>query len=103
MCETVHGTVSKHFKQYQSLKETSTNSIASIFAWTKGLYARAKIDQNEDLMDFADTLEKVTIETVMNQYMTKDLAALVNDQHGNPDFAELEDQIEPLSTQGFIN
>lgn len=49
-------------------------------------------------MDFADTLEKVTIETVMNQYMTKDLAALVNDQHGNPDFAELEDQIEPLST-----
>lgn len=103
LCETVHGTVSKHFKQYQSLKETSTNSIASIFAWTKGLYARAKIDQNEDLMDFADTLEKVTIETVMSQYMTNDLATLVNDQHHNEAFAELDDRIEPMSTQDFIN
>src|SRR4030088_325496 len=75
--EAAHGTVTRHYRQHQKGKETSTNSIASIFAWTRGLSHRAKLDGNADLAKFASTLEKVTIDTVERGFMTKDLALLV--------------------------
>jgi isocitrate dehydrogenase len=75
--EAAHGTVTRHFRQHQKGEETSTNSIASIFAWTRGLAHRAKLDGNPDLQRFADTLEKVCIQTVEAGYMTKDLALLI--------------------------
>ena len=75
--EAAHGTVTRHYRLHQQGKETSTNSIASIFAWTGGLRHRAKLDGNEALMRFAETLERVTVETVEAGYMTKDLAILV--------------------------
>ena len=89
--EAAHGTVTRHYRQHQKGEETSTNSIASIFAWTRGLAHRAKLDDNADLAKFADTLERVCIETVENGYMTKDLALLIG-----PD--------QPwLSTTGFLD
>ncbi len=89
--EAAHGTVTRHYRQHQEGKETSTNSIASIFAWTRGLAHRAKLDNNEDLAKFAATLEKVCIDTVEGGQMTKDLALLVG-----PD--------QPwLSTTGFLD
>ncbi|MDE0305291.1 MAG: NADP-dependent isocitrate dehydrogenase [Albidovulum sp.] len=75
--EAAHGTVTRHYRQHQQGKETSTNSIASIFAWTGGLKHRAKLDENVELKRFADTLEKVVVETVESGSMTKDLAMLV--------------------------
>jgi len=75
--EAAHGTVTRHYRLHQQGKETSTNPIASIFAWARGLYHRGKIDGNEDLKKFIKTLEKVCIETVENGSMTKDLAVLV--------------------------
>lgn len=75
--EAAHGTVTRHYRQHQEGKATSTNSIASIFAWTGGLKHRAKLDDNAALMDFASTLEKVIVETVEDGWMTKDLALLV--------------------------
>jgi isocitrate dehydrogenase len=75
--EAAHGTVTRHYRQHQQGKETSTNSIASIFAWTRGLAHRAKLDDNADLKRFSDTLEKVCVDTVEAGYMTKDLALLV--------------------------
>ena len=75
--EAAHGTVTRHFRQHQAGKETSTNSIASIYAWTGGLKHRAKLDGNEALQRFAETLEKVTVDTVEAGFMTKDLALLV--------------------------
>lgn len=73
--EAAHGTVTRHFRQHQQGKETSTNSIASIFAWTRGLIQRGKIDQTPDVVDFAHTLEKATVDTVeVDGIMTKDLA-----------------------------
>ncbi|MBI1619284.1 NADP-dependent isocitrate dehydrogenase [Aquamicrobium zhengzhouense] len=75
--EAAHGTVTRHYRQHQKGEETSTNSIASIFAWTRGLAHRAKLDDNEELKKFADTLEKVCIQTVESGYMTKDLALLI--------------------------
>ena len=75
--EAAHGTVTRHFRQHQAGKETSTNSVASIYAWTGGLKHRAKLDDNEQLMRFATTLEKVTVDTVEDGFMTKDLALLV--------------------------
>jgi isocitrate dehydrogenase len=75
--EAAHGTVTRHYRQHQKGEETSTNSIASIFAWTRGLAHRAKLDDNADLKRFADTLEKVCIQTVESGYMTKDLALLI--------------------------
>jgi len=89
--EAAHGTVTRHFREHQKGKETSTNSIASIFAWTRGLGHRAKLDNNAELAKFADTLEKVCVETVEAGYMTKDLALLVGaDQRW-------------LSTTGFLD
>ncbi len=75
--EAAHGTVTRHYRLHQQGKETSTNPIASIFAWARGLYHRGKLDGNEDLKKFVKTLEKVCIETVENGLMTKDLAILV--------------------------
>ncbi|GHB32480.1 isocitrate dehydrogenase [NADP] [Pseudovibrio japonicus] len=75
--EAAHGTVTRHYRQHQKGEETSTNSIASIFAWTRGLAHRAKLDDNADLKKFAETLEQVCIDTVESGYMTKDLALLV--------------------------
>jgi isocitrate dehydrogenase len=89
--EAAHGTVTRHYREYQKGKETSTNSIASIFAWTRGLAHRAKLDNNGELAKFASTLEKVCIDTVEAGYMTKDLALLVG-----------ADQ-KWLSTTGFLD
>ena len=75
--EAAHGTVTRHYRLHQQGQETSTNPIASIFAWARGLYHRGKIDGNEDLKKFIKTLEKVCIETVENGSMTKDLAMLI--------------------------
>ncbi|MDP4892293.1 NADP-dependent isocitrate dehydrogenase [Cypionkella sp.] len=75
--EAAHGTVTRHYRQHQKGQATSTNSIASIFAWSGGLKHRAKLDDNEALMRFAATLEKVTVATVEDGFMTKDLALLV--------------------------
>mgnify|MGYP005811308781 FL=1 len=89
--EAAHGTVTRHYRQHQKGEETSTNSIASIFAWTRGLAHRAKLDDNAELATFADTLEKVCIQTVESGFMTKDLALLIG-----PD--------QPwLSTTGFLD
>ena len=89
--EAAHGTVTRHYRQHQQGKETSTNSIASIFAWTRGLAHRAKLDDNAELAKFAETLEKVCIDTVESGIMTKDLALLVG-----------PDQ-KWLSTLGFLD
>jgi isocitrate dehydrogenase len=89
--EAAHGTVTRHYREHQKNKETSTNSIASIFAWTRGLAHRAKLDNNEALANFAATLEKVCVDTVEAGYMTKDLALLVSDEQ------------EWLSTTGFLD
>ncbi len=75
--EAAHGTVTRHYRQYQQGKPTSTNPIASIYAWTRGLQHRGKLDGNQALIDFATALEEVVIETVESGKMTKDLAALV--------------------------
>ena len=75
--EAAHGTVTRHYRQHQQGKETSTNSIASIYAWTGGLKHRAKLDGNEALRNFAQTLERVTVQAVEDGFMTKDLALLV--------------------------
>jgi isocitrate dehydrogenase len=69
--------VTRHYREYQKGRETSTNSVASIFAWTRGLAHRAKLDNNAALAKFATTLEKVTVGTVESGFMTKDLAILI--------------------------
>ncbi len=89
--EAAHGTVTRHYRQHQKGEETSTNSIASIFAWTRGLAHRAKLDDNVALKKFSETLERVCIETVESGHMTKDLSLLIG-----PD--------QPwLSTTGFLD
>ncbi|KAM7358955.1 isocitrate dehydrogenase [NADP] cytoplasmic isoform 2-T3 [Cochliomyia hominivorax] len=75
--EAAHGTVTRHYRLYQQGKETSTNPIASIFAWTRGLLHRAKLDNNTELQKFADTLEKVCVDTIESGFMTKDLAICI--------------------------
>ena len=76
--EAAHGTVTRHFRMHQQGKETSTNPIASIFAWTRGLVHRGKLDGNDELIKFASSLEEVCIETVEKGSMTKDLAILID-------------------------
>lgn len=88
--EAAHGTVTRHYRQHQKGEATSTNSIASIYAWTGGLKHRAKLDDNAELKNFAETLEKVVVDTVENGDMTKDLALLVG-----------PDQ-KWLTTEGFL-
>ncbi len=78
--EAAHGTVTRHYRQYQQGKETSTNPIASIFAWTSGLTYRAKFDNTPDVAGFAKKLERVCVETVEAGFMTKDLASLISDK-----------------------
>jgi isocitrate dehydrogenase len=89
--EAAHGTVTRHFRQHQRGESTSTNSIASIFAWTRGLKHRAKLDDNAALDRFADTLETVCVDTVESGEMTKDLALLVGDDQSW------------LTTEGFLD
>jgi isocitrate dehydrogenase len=76
--EAAHGTVTRHYRQHQEGKTTSTNPIASIFAWTQGLSYRAKFDNTPDVAEFANTVEKVCIQTVESGQMTKDLALLIS-------------------------
>ena len=75
--EAAHGTVTRHFRMHQQGKETSTNPIASIFAWTRGLAHRGKLDSNNELIKFANTIEQVCIGCVESGSMTKDLAILI--------------------------
>jgi isocitrate dehydrogenase len=75
--EAAHGTVTRHYREHQKGRATSTNPIASIFAWTRGLEHRGKLDENQPLIDFCHTLEQVCIDTVESGKMTKDLATLV--------------------------
>jgi isocitrate dehydrogenase len=89
--EAAHGTVTRHYREHQKGRETSTNSVASIFAWSRGLAHRAKLDNNAELAKFAATLEKVTVGTVEAGFMTKDLAILIG-----------PDQ-KWLSTMGFLD
>jgi isocitrate dehydrogenase len=89
--EAAHGTVTRHYRLHQQGKETSTNSTASIFAWTRGLAHRAKLDGNDKLKAFAEALERVTVETIESGYMTKDLAVLIGPEQ------------KWLSTQGFLD
>jgi isocitrate dehydrogenase len=89
--EAAHGTVTRHYRQHQKGESTSTNSLASIFAWTQGLAHRAKLDDNAELAKFAETLEKVCIDTVEAGLMTKDLALLVGPSQGW------------LTTEGFLD
>jgi isocitrate dehydrogenase len=88
--EAAHGTVTRHYRLHQQGKQTSTNSTASIFAWTRGLAHRAKLDSNQKLKDFANTLEKIAVSTIEEGKMTKDLAVLVGPEQSW------------LSTEGFI-
>ena len=89
--EAAHGTVTRHYREHQKGHETSTNSIASIFAWTRGLAHRAKLDDNDALMKFSLTLEKVCVDTVESGFMTKDLALLVGAEQ------------KWMSTTGFLD
>src|SRR4029077_14408213 len=89
--EAAHGTVTRHYREHQKGNETSTNSIASIFAWTRGLQHRGKLDGNEALIKYALTLEKVTVDTVEAGKMTKDLALLVGPEQ------------KFLTTEGFLD
>jgi isocitrate dehydrogenase len=75
--EAAHGTVTRHYRLHQQGKETSTNPIASIFAWSRGLAHRGELDNNQELIDFSLTLEKICIDTVESGAMTKDLAILI--------------------------
>ena len=77
--EAAHGTVTRHFREHQKGNATSTNPIASIFAWTRGLAARGRMDDTPEVTEFAETLERVCVETVESGKMTKDLALLVGD------------------------
>ncbi len=89
--EAAHGTVTRHYRQHQKGLQTSTNSMATIFAWTRGLLHRAKLDGNADLTHFATSLEKVCIDTVESGFMTKDLALLIGPE------------TKSLSTEGFLD
>jgi isocitrate dehydrogenase len=89
--EAAHGTVTRHFREHEKGRETSTNSTASIYAWSRGLQHRAKLDDNAALAKFAETLEDVVVATIESGFMTKDLALLVGDQQ------------RWLSTEGFIS
>ncbi|MED5312503.1 MAG: NADP-dependent isocitrate dehydrogenase [Pseudomonadota bacterium] len=93
--EAAHGTVTRHYRQHQQGKETSTNPIASIFAWTRGLSYRAKFDDTPDVAAFADTLEKVCIQTVERGQMTKDLALLIS---GEQPFLTTDAFLDALDT-----
>jgi len=92
--EAAHGTVTRHYREHQKGKPTSTNPIASIFAWTRGLAFRGKLDNNQPLIDFANTLEQVCVETVESGKMTKDLALIIHEKNLK--------QEHYLTTEGFL-
>jgi len=92
--EAAHGTVTRHYRAYQRGEETSTNPIASIFAWTRGLSHRAKMDENDALARFAQTLERVCVATVEGGEMTKDLALLVS---GDTKWLNSKDFLEAIA------
>jgi isocitrate dehydrogenase len=93
--EAAHGTVTRHFREHQKGNKTSTNPIASIFAWTRGLHFRGKLDGNPELERFAETLERVCVETVESGQMTKDLALLIP---GDAPWLTTEDFLDALDT-----
>ena len=92
--EAAHGTVTRHYREHQKGNETSTNSIASIYAWTGGLKHRAKLDNNKELEEFALKLESIVIKTVESGYMTKDLAMLVGNNHKWLSTTQFIDKVE---------
>jgi isocitrate dehydrogenase len=95
--EAAHGTVTRHYRQHQQGKPTSTNPVASIFAWTRGLEFRGRLDENEELIHFANTLEQVCIETVESGKMTKDLALIIHEKNiGTEHFLTTENFLEAL-------
>jgi len=94
--EAAHGTVTRHYRQYQKGQETSTNPIASIFAWTRGLLYRAKLDNNGPLTHFCETLERAVILTVERGVMTKDLALCISEGKEVP-------RSKYASTEEFMN
>lgn len=94
--EAAHGTVTRHYRQWQKGQETSTNPIASIFAWTRGLMHRAKLDNNGALLNFCETLESAVIETVEKGHMTKDLALCISEGKEVP-------RSKYCTTEGFMN
>jgi isocitrate dehydrogenase len=97
--EAAHGTVTRHYRMHQQGKPTSTNPIASIFAWTQGLAFRGKLDNNQELIDFANTLESVCIQTVENGQMTKDLAMLIHGENTQSQhYLTTEQFLEALNT-----
>ncbi|MGE4346282.1 MAG: NADP-dependent isocitrate dehydrogenase [Flavobacteriaceae bacterium] len=97
--EAAHGTVTRHYRQHQQGKKTSTNPIASIFAWTRGLMHRGKLDNNQELINFCEKLEQVCIETVESGKMTKDLAMLVKPEGlTDADYLTTEDFLQTLKT-----
>ena len=92
--EAAHGTVTRHYREHQKGNETSTNSIASIYAWTGGLKHRAKLDNNKELEEFALKLESIVIKTVESGYMTKDLAMLIGNNHKWLSTTQFIDKVE---------
>ena len=97
--EAAHGTVTRHFREHEKGNPTSTNPIASIFAWTRGLAFRGKLDNNEELINFCNTLEQVCIETVESGKMTKDLAVCISGNkvsHGT-DYLYTEEFLEAIN------
>lgn len=92
--EAAHGTVTRHYREHQKGNETSTNPIASIFAWTRGLQYRGKFDETQDVVDFAKTLEQACVETVEEGYMTKDLALLMGAEHPYLNTTQFMDKVE---------
>lgn len=93
--EAAHGTVTRHYREHQKGNPTSTNPIASIFAWTRGLLHRAKLDENEALKTFCEDLEKIVIDTVESGFMTKDLAICIHGMKAPVD--------SYLNTEDFMN
>jgi isocitrate dehydrogenase len=103
--EAAHGTVTRHYRQYQEGKETSTNPIASIFAWTRALAARGRMDETPEVSEFAETLERVCVETVESGKMTKDLALLVGPdqefQTTQEFLASIDENLQQAMTQAI--
>lgn len=95
--EAAHGTITRHFRVWEKGGSTSSNPIASIFAWTRGLLHRAKLDKNDELRLFAETLEAATIETVENGHMTKDLAILALNKNN------VKENVDYLNTEPFMD
>ena len=101
--EAAHGTVTRHYRMHQQGKETSTNPIASIFAWTRGLAHRGKLDGNEELIKFSTTLEKVCIDCVENGSMTKDLAILISPTSNYLTTNQFLDELDGRLKRSLIN